>query len=212
MLGVKFIACPDRWEQKALLLFPEQPRMRYFLRFVVALIPILGVVASRADERPVYTLNDLSNRSWCELEGIYRSAVPGAAPCGFYRGHVVFRPHDFLAGPRSAITNYSWQGKHFENNTLINQFRGVRMIRANVAPGESWLDGRPAHILDYQKTSLLWFDVRDETREVSPGVYVGAMYLRRFHEPKLKVLFILEAEPCGERPCAVQQSVTPCRP
>jgi len=163
---------------------------------IAILVPILTVALSSAQERPVYTLDDLSRRSWCELEEIYRRADPGSAPCGFLRGHVVFRPDDVLAGPRSKIVNYSWQGKHFENGSLINQFRGLRMIRANVAPGESWLDGKPAHILDYEKTSLLWRDVRDETREVSPGVYIGGMYLRRCPEPKLKVLFILEADSC----------------
>ena len=79
---------------------------------------------------------------------------------------------------------------------LINQFRGLRFIRANVALGDSWLDGRPAHVLDYQKTSLIWNDVRDEAREVSPGVYLGAMYLRRCPEPRLKVMFVLETECC----------------
>ncbi len=41
--------------------------------------------------------------------------------------------------------------------------------------GESLLDGQPALILDYSK-SRLWPDVRDEEREVSPGLYLGIMY------------------------------------
>jgi hypothetical protein len=130
------------------------------------------------------------------LEQIYRAAEPGARPAGFYRGHVVLPPCSFLAGPRAKTSNFLWQGKHFCDDTLINQWRGVRLIQAQVAPGESWLDGRPAHILDYQHTSILWRDVRDETREVSPGVYIGAMYLRRCPEPRLKLLFLLEKD-CG---------------
>ena len=160
-------------------------------RHLVLIFTIATIVAPlRADP---YTLDDLARRPWCELEAIYRAADAGTAPCGFMRGHVVFRDDDFLAGPRSKLNNFAWQGKHFSDGALINQFRGVKMIRAKVAPGDSWLDGRPALILDYHHTSLLWFDVRDEMREVSPGVYVGCMYLRRPHEAKLKVMFILEA-------------------
>lgn len=164
--------------------------MRRSLALTFALIAI--VPAARADG---HTFDDLICRSWCELEAIYRAASPGTVPCGFYRGHVVYREDDFLAGPRAKLNNFAWQGKHFYGDSLINQFRGVKMIRAKVAPGESWLDGRPALILDYHHTSLFWKDVRDEMREVSPGVYVGAMYLRRPHEPKLKVLFVVEACP-----------------
>lgn len=171
--------------------------MRLRIGWLVLFVPILGMVAARAEELPACTAKSLSCRSWCELEEIYRLAKPGAAPCGFYRGHVVYRPDDFLSGPRSNFVNFAWQGKHFGDGALVNQFRGVRMIRAEVAPGASWLDGGPAHILDYQHASFLWRDVRDEVREAAPGVYVGAMFLRRCPDPRLKVFFILEADPCG---------------
>ncbi len=170
--------------------------MRTRLGWIALLVPVFAVVTLRADERPTYTLDDLARRPWCELEALYRSADPGPAPNGFLRGHVVYRPDDLLAGPRAKFANFTWQGKHFSDGALINQFRGIRFIRANVALGDSWLDGRPAHVLDYQKTSLIWNDVRDEAREVSPGVYLGAMYLRRCPEPRLKVMFILETECC----------------
>jgi hypothetical protein len=170
--------------------------MRVRLVWIAIVLPIFTVLALRADEPFAYTLDDLARRPWCELEAIYRRAGPGSAPNGFLRGHVVYRPDDFLAGPREKFANFTWLGKHFSDGALINQFRGLRFIRANVALGESWLDGRPAHVLDYQNTSHIWKDVRDEAREVSPGVYIGAMYLRRCPEPRLKVLFILEADCC----------------
>ena len=124
--------------------------------------------------------------------------IPAAGRKDSIAGTSSFSPCIFLAGPREGVANFVWQGKHFCDATLINQWRGVRMIKAEVGPGDSWLDGRPAHILDYRHTSLLWSDVRDETREVSPGVYVGAMYQRRCPEPRLKLLFILEkaGPPC----------------
>jgi len=167
---------------------------RHFRQAVLVLL--LSVLPSAAQDRPVHTLDSLSRLSWCELEQIYRQAEPGESPQGFHRGHVIYPPCDKLAGPRERISNFLWLGKHFCGTTLINQWRGVRLIKADVGPGESWLDGRPAHILDYQHTSLLWRSVRDETREVSPGVYIGAMYLRHCPEPQLKLLFLLERAPC----------------
>lgn len=165
--------------------------------FVLTIVTILSLGSmTPADDAPVYTLDNLACRSWCELEAIYRAASPGNAPCGFFRGRTVYRKSEHLSGPREAITNFAWQGKHFTDGALINQFRGLKLIRAEVGPGDSWLDGRPAHILDYRDTSVLWRDVRDEMREVSPGVYVGAMYLHRCPEPRLKVLFILERDSC----------------
>lgn len=164
------------------------------LLFSSVSVAVLAALSAGADVPPGYTYCDLIGRPFCELEAIYRQAEPGRIPCGFMRGHVVFRPDDFLSGVRSKLVNFSWQGKHIHGDSLINQFRGFRLIRGQVEAGESWLDGRPAHILNYQHTSLLWHDVRDETREVSPGVYVGAMYLRRCPEPYLKVMFVLRQE------------------
>jgi hypothetical protein len=163
---------------------------------LAALIVVLSSLPATAQEGPVYTLDSLARLPWCELERIYRDAEPGTRPEGFHRGKVVHPSCEFLSGPRAGVSNFLWQGKHFCDATLINQWRGMRLIKAEVAPGESWLDGRPAHILDYQHSSKLWADVRDETREVSPGVYIGAMYLRRCPQPRLKVLFLLEKSPC----------------
>jgi hypothetical protein len=50
-----------------------------------------------------------------------------------------------------------------------------RAIPADVYVGESWADGRPSLIFDYSR-SRLWPDVRDEVREVAPGLYLGVMY------------------------------------
>jgi len=41
---------------------------------------------------------------------------------------------------------------------------------------ESWFDGKEAIILDYSKTSLVAHWIRDEIREVAPGLYLGIVY------------------------------------
>jgi hypothetical protein len=53
---------------------------------------------------------------------------------------------------------------------------GEKAIRAKVYIDESWFDGKPAIILDYSKTSLVAHWVRDEIRQVYPGLYLGIVY------------------------------------
>lgn len=154
--------------------------------------------AAQAPPPAPLTFQRLTCMSWAELETIYRSAKPGDVPVGFVRGRTLYHPCAALAHVRTNIANRLWKGKHFypEDATLINQWPGFRAIRADISMGTSWLDGQPAHILDYADKSFVWRDVRDEMRQVGPGLYVGAMYLRDCPAPRLKTLFVLEAV-CG---------------
>ncbi len=85
-----------------------------------------------------------------------------------------------------------WQGKIFRDDaTMINRFGLVRAIPADVYLGESLSDGQPALIFDYSG-SKLWPDVRDEVREVAPGLYLGVMYKGKVR-PEQKMYFALDA-------------------
>lgn len=65
---------------------------------------------------------------------------------------------------------------------------GTPVIAANVYHDASWLDANPAIILDYSRSALLARRIRDEIREVAPGVFLGIVYWYR-----RKVLrFVLE--------------------
>ena len=156
---------------------------------------LCGCVSVSAASDTHYCPADLAKMSWADLECVYRMAKPGRIPGGFAQGRVVYCPDMFLAGAKSRASQLLWRGKYFhpEEGTLINQWRGVQAIRATVSHGTSWLDGKPAIILDYSETSRVWSNVRDEMREVSTGVYVGAMYLRECPEPRLKLYFVLQS-------------------
>jgi hypothetical protein len=93
----------------------------------------------------------------------------------------------------SRATRLVWQGKIFrDDGTMINRVFGAgRAIPADVYLGESLLDGQPALILDYSR-SKLWPDVRDEVREVSPGLYLGIMYKGQ-RQIEQKMFFALDA-------------------
>jgi hypothetical protein len=159
-----------------------------------ALLTLLCGWASLASaSEPVCCPRTLNHLSWNDLDSIYRQAEPGRIPNGFAQGRVVYCPDAFLGRVKSGAAQLFWKGKDFcaEEETLINQWCGIRAIRATVSYGTSWLDGKPAIILDYSNTSRVWADVRDEMREISPGVSIGAMYLRRCPEPRLKLFFVL---------------------
>ncbi len=175
---------------------------RWQLTLVALLLGTAGTAATLAhDGPPPLTFDRLACMGWDELQNLYHNAQPGTVPSGFVRGRSLFNPCETLAGPRTKVANCLWKGKHFcpEDGTLVNQWLGVRAIRANIYTGESWLDGKPAHILDYADTSHIWHNARDEMRQVAPGLYVGAMYIRGCPEPRIKTMFILEACQCARR-------------
>lgn len=144
------------------------------------------------------TLEKLAGMSWSELEHLYRAADAGPLPAGYARGRAIYRPDDFLAGPRSRGTGLLWKGKDFcGDGSLVNQWFAFRAIRARVCYGPSWIDGRPSVVMDYSETSRVWADVRDEARAIAPGLYLGAMFKRGCPQAKFKMFFALEVTPRG---------------
>jgi len=144
-------------------------------------------------------LNKLVKMNPCELERLYARGCLEPIPAGKVRGQALLNPGTALAVPSSRVSRIAWQGKifHEDGQTAINRFFGMRLIRANVYNGESWRDGRPALILDYSQTSLLYAPYRDEIRQIAPGLYLGLMFDRNVCPPKLKMYFALECEPQG---------------
>jgi hypothetical protein len=73
-----------------------------------------------------------------------------------------------------------WKGKVFSSATgdLKNRIGplGIPLIRARVYQDQSWFAQGPAIVLDYSKTSLVARMIRDEIRQVGPGVYLGQVY------------------------------------
>jgi hypothetical protein len=53
---------------------------------------------------------------------------------------------------------------------------GLNAIIAKVYKGPSWLDGKECIVLDYSDTSVVAQWIRDEIREIEPGLYLGKVY------------------------------------
>jgi len=141
---------------------------------------------------------------WQSLEAIYRQAEPGAVPQVYLRGKAIYCTESFLSGPKSAVTGAFWHGKEFHpcDGMLINQWLGVKAVRARVYLGSSWLDGKPSIIMDYRGVSrVVWKNVRDEIREVAPGVYLGVMYEEKSCCAHMRMFFALETPACQKCSC-----------
>ena len=92
---------------------------------------------------------------------------------------------------------FSWKGKVFtpdpvdpQRATLKNRLLllGTKAIIAQVYRGASWLDQKECIVLDYSQTSIVAQWVRDEIREVSPGVYLGVVYWGKEKEHAHKLI------------------------
>jgi len=143
------------------------------------------------------TLDGLLRMSPAELEMVYRQGTATAIPEGRIRGTALLQPGTRRTRTLSRGARLFWQGKVFEpdQNTAVNRFFGLRVIRAQVYQGPSWLDGQPSLVLDYSQTSRIYADNRDEIRQVAPGLFLGLMYDRSTAPPGLVMYFALNAQP-----------------
>jgi hypothetical protein len=127
------------------------------------------------------TLDDLTAMSQSELDDLFRRAPMGEGPDGAAQGTAIVAPGTELELPILWFARWlAWRGKVFyrPQGYLLNKVGpfGFHLIKARVYVAPSWFDTQPAIILDYSKTSLLAHMVRDEIREVSPGLFLGIVY------------------------------------
>ncbi len=164
--------------------------------------PAAEVAAFVARPCPSLSLEHLARLSCCELEQLYRQAEATPLPDGYVRGRAIYCPDRPLSGARSSLTNFLWRGKLLDaaGCSLVNQWLGFRAIKARIYLGTSWLDGKPSVIMDYRGTSRVWSDVRDEVREVAPGLFLGAMFRSRRAGPEFQLFFALQAPSARECP------------
>jgi hypothetical protein len=121
-----------------------------------------------------------------QLGALFRAGSAGSIPDGRSRGTVLLGTGGPL--PRlAALVSYTllWRGKVVNARkgrlkNLISAF-SVPAIAAAVYKQDSWYDGKPCIVLDYSKTSLVAHMVRDEIREIAPGVYLGLVFWGRRH-------------------------------
>ncbi len=144
------------------------------------------------------TLENLARRSFAELEALYLGApepytvlVLNGAPKGRmlavrYLDNGL--PHSLIAAV-ARLGVFPWDGKTFEATTeyagkgtnRIKLFRPTLTLFTFYTRIEaSAVDGRPCILLDYDQPGNPWIirRIRDELREVAPGIFLGPAMAR----------------------------------
>jgi hypothetical protein len=121
-----------------------------------------------------------------KLEKLFRSGVAGAIPDGRGRGTVLIGTSGPLARLAATLAYaLAWRGKvvNAREGRLKNLITplAIQAIEAAVYKQDSWYDGETCIVLDYSKTSLLARMIRDEIREIAPGVFLGLVFWGRHH-------------------------------
>lgn len=127
----------------------------------------------------------LLERDRDELDEMYLRSTPGALPRGDTRGTAIVAGSTFARNYARLARLFAWQGKVFDiyaedgrSGILINKVTpfSLSFIVAKVYRGPSWMDGRETIVIDYGATSSVASRVRDEIREVEPGIYLGKVW------------------------------------
>ena len=129
-------------------------------------------------------LPQLMRMSQAELDDVFMKAPAGSIPDGQGEGTAIIGPGTYWAKLLARFARrWAWQGKVFDRKEgeLVNRVSVFQMkaIKADVYKAPSWLDKKECIVLDYSKTSLVARKIRDEIREVSPGLYLGKVFWGR---------------------------------
>jgi hypothetical protein len=131
------------------------------------------------------TVNTWLSKSVEELDEIYSNAKPGNIPSGDTHGTAILAGSFFAKMVAFLVGLYVWQGKVFDlfcpggqAGVLVNKITpfSLTFIVAKVYHDKSWLDGKDTIVIDYSRTSFLAKVIRDEIREIEPGVYLGKVW------------------------------------
>ena len=163
---------------------------------------VLGVflalaATARSDHPGCITLDRLKRMSAAELAETFARAEVGRPPAGVAHGRGVCVIDARLPRVQRGLTNLVWRGKVLaEDGSFVNRWAGgVRAIGSQYVIAPSWVDGRPAVVMEYPPGTPLFANTRDELREVAPGLYLGPLY-DRFPCPRLKGYVALEVDGC----------------
>ena len=124
--------------------------------------------------------DELLEMSRHQLDDLYGRSRAGPIPNGSGRGVAIAGPAGRFAKTFARLTYlFAWQGKNFDGvRRLVNRITPLRVaaIEAEVYSGPSRFDGKECIVIDYTRTSTVARWIRDEIRNVSPGLYLGFAY------------------------------------
>ncbi|MGH7872306.1 MAG: hypothetical protein ACREQO_08820 [Candidatus Binatia bacterium] len=143
-----------------------------------------------------YDVAQLLSMSQADLDTLFTQSSAGDIPDGEADGTAIVAPGTMFS-PNIAkfVSLFAWQGKVFDGKKGVLKNRilpfGLNAIIAKVYKGASWLDGKECIVLDYSDTSVIAQWIRDEIRQIGPGLYLGKV----FWEKKRLIDFALKFQP-----------------
>jgi hypothetical protein len=128
-----------------------------------------------------YDVPKLLKMSQAELDALFTASPAGEIPDGDAQGTAIIAPGTTFSDEIATLVNFfAWQGKTFDakRGRLTNRILpfGFNAIIAKVYKAPSWLDGKECIVLDYADTSVVAQWIRDEIRQIGPGLYLGKVY------------------------------------
>lgn len=155
------------------------------------------------------SLDELAALRAPRLLELYRDAAVPAVPelDGDLRGRMLAvrgsgRIWFALLRAFAAWRHFPWRGKSFAARSIgtrgdgINRVFGdtTRWFRFETFIAPSRADGGPAFQLDYDNPDNPFFirAIKDEVRQVAPGLYLGQAYVLMFGKPRLALYFALQ--------------------
>jgi len=122
--------------------------------------------------------------SRAQLNGLYRRSTAGNPPHGDTTGTAIVSGTARTEALAVFARLCAWHGEGFDlfagpdKGILLNKVTPFSWtsIVAKVYKGPSWLDGAETIVIDYSSTSFVARKIRDEIREVEPGVYLGLVW------------------------------------
>ena len=157
------------------------------------------------------SLDELAALRAPRLLQLYRAAEVPAVPAldGDLRGRMLAvtgagRLWFALLRSFAAWRHFPWRGKSFASRTIGTRGDGINRVFGDRAPrrwfrfetfiGPSRADGGPAFQLDYDNPDNPFFirAIKDEVRQVAPGLYLGQAYLMLFGKPRFALYFALQ--------------------
>jgi hypothetical protein len=138
------------------------------------------------ETKPITDPQEFLKLPAAQLDDIFRGASVGNLPEGQGEGTAIVAPGTPISDDIARFIHiFQWKGKVFErdpNNPAHGWLKnrilllGSKAVVADVSKGASWFDGKECIVLDYSHTSIVAQWIRDEIREVSPGVFLGLVY------------------------------------
>jgi hypothetical protein len=177
---------------------------RRWLRFRIPALVLFLVLGSNlmgkgepifVEEGPPLTLDQLQKMSIEELTAIFTQAELYGPFAGVARGRLLTLTDPKRPRLKVRMANSVWRGKAAEEDGhFINRWiGGVRWIGSEYVIGPSWIDGKPAVIMEYPPGTPLFANMHDELREICPGLFMGPIF-ERFPCPKLRGFIGLQLE------------------